>query len=130
MTTPNTNGNNGEHAAPSRPLLEGLIVIWMLLLAVAFNLIYLYPEVAVKVIDLNDSGMHLLATDLAVEAIDRRQDFTDPWLGAIGMGYPLFHYYQNLPHISVALAHVLTFRVFPVVAMVNVTAYSLLSPPK
>ncbi|MCH8282892.1 MAG: hypothetical protein IIC96_19685 [Chloroflexi bacterium] len=127
MTTPNTNGNNGEHAAPSRPLLEGLIVIWMLLLAVAFNLIYLYPEVAVKVIDLNDTGMHLLATDLAVEAIDRRQDFTDPWLGAIGMGYPLFHYYQHLPHISVALAHVLTLRVFPVVDMVNFTAYLLLS---
>ena len=42
---------------------EGLIVIFVLLFAVAFNLVYLYPEVAVKVPDLNDNGIsHLISS--------------------------------------------------------------------
>ena len=106
---------------------EGLIVIWILTVAVTFNFINLYPDVAVTDLVGNDYGMHLLATDLAVDSIARRQDFTDPWQSAIGMGHPLFHYYQHLPHVSVALVHVLTFRVFPIVDMVNWTSYLLLS---
>ena len=70
--------------------------------------------------------MHLLATDLAVQSIIQRQDFTDPWQSAIGMGHPLFHYYQHLPHISVALVHVLTLGVFPVADTVNWASYLLL----
>ena len=107
--------------------LPGLIVICVLLLAVAFNLIYLYPEVAVKVPDLNDSGMHLLLADMAVEAITHGHDFTDPWQSTMSMGYPMFHFYQHLPHVTVALVHVLTLRVFPVADMLNWTSYLLLS---
>tara|TARA_B100001971_G_C18167719_1_gene525230 strand:- start:370 stop:1119 length:750 start_codon:yes stop_codon:yes gene_type:complete len=99
----------------------------VLLLAVAFNLIYLYPEVAVKVPDLNDSGMHLLLADMAVEAITHGHDFTDPWQSTMSMGYPMFHFYQHLPHVTVALVHVLTLRVFPVADMLNWTSYLLLS---
>ena len=42
------------------------------------------------------------------------------------MGHPLFHYYQHLPHISVALVHVLTLGVFPVADTVNWASYLLL----
>ena len=106
---------------------EGLIVIFVLLFAVAFNLVYLYPEVAVKVPDLNDSGMHLLLTEMAVEAITQGRDPTDPWQRTMNMGFPLFHYYQHLPHVTVALAHVFTLEVIPLADMMNWSAYLLLS---
>ena len=45
----------------------------------------------------------------------------------MGMGFPLFHYYQHLPHVTLALVHVLTLGVFPLADMLNWTAYLLLS---
>ena len=47
------------------PGREDIIVIWVILIAVASNLINLYPEVAVDVTDLNDNAFHLLATEAA-----------------------------------------------------------------
>jgi hypothetical protein len=128
MTTSIAGHKGDEPVATSRliPGRQGLIVIWALFIAVTFNLINLYPDVAVTGLLGNDDGMHLLATDLAVQSIIQRQDFTDPWQSAIGMGHPLFHYYQHLPHISVALVHVLTFGVLPVVDMMNWASYLLL----
>jgi hypothetical protein len=106
---------------------EALIIIWVLFLAVAFNLVHLYPDLAVKIPDRNDTGMHLLYTDMAVKAITNGQNFTDPWQSTMGMGFPVFHYYQHLPHVTVALAHVLTLRVIPLADMLNWTTYLLLS---
>lgn len=129
MTTPNTGGNNGEHAAPSRwfDRRESLISFVLLLFAVAFNLFYLYPEVTGAGLAKNDNVMHVLAIEMAVEAIRQGQDFTDPWQGTMGMGFPLFHYYQHLPHITIALVHVLTLGVFPIADMLNWAIYLLLS---
>ena len=129
MTTPNTVDNQGENAAPSHWFhrRESLISFGLVLFAVAFNLIYLYPEVAVRAPLSNDRVLHLLATEMAVDAITRGQNFTDPWQRTMGMGFPLFHYYQHLPHISVALVHVLTLKVIPLAEMLNWTIYLLLS---
>ena len=89
MTTPNTAGINGGRAVHTKCLhrRESLIAFVLVLFAVAFNLYHLFPEVAVKVTDPNDTGMHLLATELAVESITQGLDFTDPWMGSIGMGF-------------------------------------------
>ena len=97
MTTSIAGHKGDEPVATFRliPSREGLIVIRALLIAVTFNLINLYPDVAVTGLIRNDEGMHLLATDLAVQSIIQRQDFTDPWQSAIGMGHPLFHYYHT-----------------------------------
>jgi len=129
MTTPNTGGHDGEHAAPSRWFhrRESLISFVLLLFAVAFNLYYLYPEVAGDFLAWNDIVFHLLAIEMAVEAITKGQDFTDPWQGSMSMGFPIFHYYQHLPHITIALVHVVTFGIFPIADMLNWTIYLLLS---
>ncbi|MCI0780356.1 MAG: YfhO family protein [Chloroflexi bacterium] len=129
MTAPNTVDNNGELAAPSRWFhrRESLISYALVLFAVAFNLYYLYPEVAGDVIARNDNVFHLLAIEMAVEAITQGQDFTDPWESSMGMGFPLFHYYQHLPQITLALVHVLTLGVIPLADMLNWTNYLLLS---
>ena len=71
--------------------------------------------------------MHLLATELAVESITQGLDFTDPWMGSIGMGFPLFHYYQHFPYLSTALVHILTLRTLSPFELVNWTTYLLLS---
>ena len=65
--------------------------------------------------------------EMAAEAITQGQDFTDPWQGSMGMGFPLFHYYQHLPHITIALVHVLSLGAFPLAEMLNWTIYLLLS---
>ena len=107
--------------------LEGFIVAWTLLVAVGFNLTYLYPGIAGDVLDGNDSVLHLLLARAAVEAITQGQDFTDPWQGTMGMGFPMFHYYQHLPHIGLALVHVLTLGLFAIADLLNWTNYLLLS---
>ena len=121
MTTPNSAGNNVEHSAPSKLgyLLEIFISFALVLFAVAFNLIHLYPEVAGDVRDKNDMVLHLVMTDVVVEALTQGQDFTDPWQGTMGMGYPNLTYYQQIPYLVVALAHVLTLEEFPLVEMLH-----------
>ena len=129
MTTRNTGVGNGEPTALFRWFhrRESLISIVLVLFAVAFNLYYLYPEVAGDVPDWDDNVFHLLMTKMAVEAIIQGRDFTDPWQGTMGMGYPMFHYYHHPPHIILALVHVLTLGVFALADMLNWTTYLLLS---
>lgn len=122
-------GRRNDNVEPSRWFrrLESLLPLFMLLVAVAFNLYHLYPEVAVRVPDLNDSVLALLATDLAVQAITGEQNLTDPWLATVGMGFPLFHHYQHSPYLFTALIHVLTLGVFTPLDLVKWTSYLLLS---
>ena len=95
MTSPKIVYNNSEPAAPSLwfDRRESLVAFFLVLFAVAFNLYYLYPEVAGDVFAWNDTVFHMLAIEMVVEAIKHGQDFTDPWQGSMGMGFPLFHYY-------------------------------------
>ena len=121
MSTPDTNRENSHN------LVVTLIVIGTLLVAVAFNLAFLLPEVTSGIVAFNDSVMHLLLTQLAVESITHGRDFTDPWQSTMSMGFPVFHHYQHLPHVTVALAHVLTLKAFPVADMMRWNTYLLLS---
>lgn len=128
MTDPPVGPNGvGLLASLRHNWLESLIVAWMLCIAVGFNLTHLYPEVAGDVLDGNDNVMHRLLIEAAVEAINQGRDFTDPWHGTMGMGFPLFHHYQHLPHLAIATVHVLTLGVFPIAQMLHWTTYILLS---
>ena len=97
-----------DNLMTSHNLVVTLVVICSLFLAVAFNLVLLFPEVTGGVFYFNDSVMHFLMIDTAADAIRHGRDATDPWQRTMSMGFPLFHYYQHLPHISLALVHVLT----------------------
>jgi len=129
MTSLNAGDNKGEHSTRYHWFhrRDSLIPFVLVLFAVAFNLYHLYPEVAGAVLDGNDRVLHLLLAEAAVEAITQGQNFTDPWQGAMSMGFPLFHYYQHLPHIALALVHVLTLRVFPLSDLLHWSNYLLLS---
>ena len=124
MTIPNESSDSRNQ----RPCeLLPWIVICILLAAVGFNLWHLYPEVAGGAVAVNDTVYHLLLTQLAVDALLYGKDATDPWQGTMSMGFPIFHYYQHLPHVSVALVHVLTFELFQLFDMMRWTTYLLLS---
>ena len=106
---------------------ESLVSFILVLFAVAFNLYHLFPEISGDFLAWNDTVFHLLAIEAVVDAIYQGQNFTDPWQGSMGMGFPLFHYYQHLPHVVIALFHVLTFGVFPTAELLNWTNYLILS---
>ena len=93
MTTPDTSCSEGEPAAPSQWFHrhETIIPFALVLFAIAFNLYRLYPEVASSVLGGNDMVMHLLLADRMVEAITQGLNFTDPWQGTMGIGFPLAH---------------------------------------
>lgn len=99
----------------------------LLVVAVGFNLYHLYPEVAIRVPNLNDGVLHLLAVGRVVWALVFREDPTDVWLGSIGMGFPLFHYYQHLPYFFPAILHLVSLGTVPLEASFNWTRYLLLS---
>lgn len=105
---------------------EPFIVLCLLTAAVAFNLVYLYSSFSVEVSAGTDLVLHTLLSEAVVEAITSGQNFTDPWQASMGMGHPMFHYYQHLPHVIVGLIHVLTFGAFSVAGIVTWTTYLLL----
>ncbi len=129
MTSPQTGGDKREPATPSQWFhrRDYVIPLVLVLFAVAFNLYHLYPEVAGGVLDGNDMALHRLLTEAAVEAITRGQDFTDPWQGSMSMGFPLSHYYQHLPHVTIAFVHVMTLEVFSLTDLLHWSTYLLLS---
>src|SRR3990172_1784964 len=109
------------------PRAEQLIAYLLLLLAVAFNLHYLKPEVAIRVPDLNDEVLHLLNLERTVTAFSLGQDPTDSWLAPIDLGYPLFHYYQHLPYLPPAAVFLVLRGSVPLLDLFNWTGYLLLS---
>ena len=106
---------------------EPFVVICLLVAAVAFNLVSLYSSFSVEVSTGTDMLLHTLLVEAVVDAVKSGQNFTDPWQGSMGMGHPMFHYYQHLPHVALGLFQVLTFGVFPADELVNWSTYLLIS---
>ena len=82
-------------------LLAGLLLVG----AVLFNSVVLWPEVALEAPVLNDDTLHLTLVRRTVEALERGEDPTDFWVPDFVQGYPLFHHYQHLPHLVTALLY-------------------------
>jgi len=104
-----------------------LIVVCALVGAVGFNLWHLFPETTGGGIPVNDRLFHLPLIDSAVSAITNGQNITDPWQGTMSLGFPVFHYYQHLPHVFLALVNVLSFEHFTTLGLLRWTTYLGLS---
>ena len=118
--------NNLRNNGQGQPGLETFVVIGALLGAIGFNLWQLFPETTGGAMTGGDSLFHLLLTASAVDAITHGRDVTDPWQ-SMSLGFPVFHHYQHLPHVVLALIHVVTFKVFPLIDMMRWSTYLLLS---
>ncbi len=103
------------------------IVIILLALALAFNLYYLFPEVAEPAPVLNDGALHQLALEQTAAALTAGRDPTDFWLATVSLGYPLFHHYQHLAYLPPALLYILSGSRIPLAALYAWTVYLLLS---
>jgi hypothetical protein len=99
----------------------------LLFLAIAFNLYHLYPEVAIQAPMLNDGVLHLLAVQQTAAALAAGQNPTDTWLGAIGLGYPLFLHYQHLAYLPPAILYYLAGGALALPGLFHWTQYLLLS---
>ena len=109
-----------------QPRAETLIVICALLGAIGFNLWQLFPETTGGTMTGADSLFHLLLAESAVDAITHGRDITDPWQ-SMSLGFPVFHHYQHLPHVALALIHVVSFEIFSLIDMMRWSTYLLLS---
>lgn len=69
--------------------------------AVVFNLVLLRPELQ-PVAPLNDGALHYPLIVRAADALGHGESIWDHWNNNWVLGFPVFHYYQHLPHIVVA----------------------------
>ncbi len=87
---------------------SGLLGPLLLIGTLLFNIVALLPSLANDSPNLNDHVFHLLNLQRTVDAFRAGQDPTDAWQRAIGMGFPIFHYYQHLPYLIPAIVHLVS----------------------
>ena len=98
----------------------------LVLFAVIFNAVFLRSEVTVSTYSLNDEVLHLTATQEASNAFKQGLNPTDFWFPEIGLGFPIFHYYQHLPHLVLAGVNQLTSFFIPLPRLFDLSQYLLL----
>ena len=102
------------------------IAVSLVVLAVIFNAVLLWSEIGVSTLYLNDGVLHMTATEQTSNAIRQGADPTDFWLTQIDLGYPLFHYYQHLPQIIIAVINQFTSFFIPLFRLFDLSGYLLL----
>jgi len=105
---------------------ETKIGIVLLAVAILFNAIFLFSEVKFHTPFLNDEILHYTAIQEASSALKEGRNPTDFWLSEIGLGYPLFHYYQHLPHLVIANINQITSHFISLNNLLDFSRYFLL----
>ena len=97
----------------------------LVLVIVAFNAIALWPEL-INVPNVNDDAYHLQLVVRAADSIARGEHPFDSWLPTLELGFPVFLYYQQLPHLSVVALDWLTLGTVDLRTMFDLVRYALL----
>jgi hypothetical protein len=95
-------------------------------LAIIINAIVLRSELTSSTLSINDEVLHYTATQDSISALRQGLDPTDFWLSQIGMGYPLFHHYQNLPQLVLTVLNLATSSFLTLASLFNISRYFLL----
>jgi hypothetical protein len=90
-----------QGTSPKRTVVVGLAVL------AAVHAYFLWPELQVSRLDLNDNVMHLTLTSRLVQAIERGENPLDFWVSEWTLGYPVPRTYQTLGHFVPAAAYFL-----------------------
>lgn len=99
----------------------------MLVLApILFNAIALFPEISLPAPSLNDDAVHYLLIQRASEALARGENVFDHWVPELELGFPVFFYYQHLPHLTIVALHRLLFQKVDLLTLFNIVRYLLL----
>ena len=97
----------------------------LVLVVVAFHALSLWPELT-PAVDLNDGNYHLRLIARAADAIGRGEHPFDNWLPDLELGFPVFLYYQQLPHLFVVALGAVTFGAIDLRTIFDVVRYLLL----
>jgi hypothetical protein len=72
-------------------------------LALIVNAILLWPEIRIERVPVNDLSFHIAASQRLANSLTTGDSFLDPWMSQWALGYPLWHFYQPLPHMVAGL---------------------------
>ena len=118
-------GGGWQSLLPFLKTEKGAAVL-LLLVAIVFNAVFLWPEAGVPAFSFNDESVHLTAAQQASAVLGEGRNPTDFWLTQIELGLPLFHYYQNLPHVVLAVIDQVTSGFLPLARLLDFSRYLLL----
>ncbi len=79
--------------------------VLLVLVAVLFNAILLWPELQTGAPSQNDTAFHALMITQASAALASGSSVVDFWVPQLEFGFPQFLYYQHLPHVMVVGIH-------------------------
>lgn len=92
-------------------LLEKNNRYYILIILIAFTvlqLFFLVFDFAPGLIDQNDSILHVAISESVAEQIKNWENPIDFWFPYWACGFPLLHHYQFLPHLAVAVFHLIS----------------------
>jgi len=98
----------------------------LLALALIVNAILLWPEIRIERVPVNDLSFHIAASQRLTQSLTTGDSLLDPWVSQWAAGYPLWHFYQPLPHMVAGLWLVITNRFASAPASFAVLYYLLL----
>lgn len=102
------------------------LVLSILIFVTAFHAFMLFPELAEQSPDLNDNVFHYgLCVSMNGE-LETHGNPLDHWVPYWCVGYPVFHYYQHLPHLMVVSAYQLLLKKVPMSFIYHLFIYLLL----
>lgn len=102
------------------------VALFLVFLAIIFNSVFLWSEAAISTFSLNDEVLHQVAAQEASSALKGGFDPTDFWFSKVELGYPLFHHYQHLPQLILAIADQFTSSFFPISRLFDFSRYLFL----
>src|SRR5258708_35828773 len=71
--------------------------------ALRVNAILLWREIRIERVPVNDLTFHIAASQRLADSLVTGFSFLDPWMSQWALGYPLWHFYQPLPHMVAGL---------------------------
>src|SRR5208337_1686973 len=77
--------------------------LMLLGLALIVNAVLLWPEIRIERVPVNDLSFHIAASQRLADSLISGDSFLDPWVSQWALGYPLWHFYQPLPHMVAGL---------------------------
>src|SRR5271168_3850420 len=73
--------------------------LMLLGLALVANAILLWPELRIERVPVNDLSFHIAASQRLANSLSTGDSVLDPWVSQWALGFPLWHFYQPLPHM-------------------------------
>ncbi|HYB43286.1 MAG TPA: hypothetical protein VEL75_16015, partial [Candidatus Methylomirabilis sp.] len=124
--TPPSPPTDPDAGRAGRRRWSSLALALLVLAPMAFNAIALWPEVARPVPSLNDDAVHFLMVQRGSEALASGASPFDNWEPELELGFPIFFYYQHVPHLAVVLLHRLLLKRVDLLTLFNLVRYLLL----